>query len=59
MKGQQRGASGGRTPPDLATSPPPSYGGLWAGPGLLLGWYFAQMTQVDGPFYLFFCAKLC
>ena len=34
----------GRPPPDQASLPPPSHGGLLVGPGSLLGWYFAQMT---------------
>ena len=44
----------GQPPPDQAPLPPPSCGGLWAGPGSLLGWYFARMMKVDGHFYYSF-----
>jgi hypothetical protein len=39
--------------PDRASSPPPSHGGLWTGPRLLLGWCFTQIVCVDGPSLLF------
>jgi hypothetical protein len=40
--------------PDQLLSPPPSRGGLLNGPGLLLGWFRAQIIWVDGPFYYTF-----
>jgi len=53
-RGGQEAPTGGHPSPDKAASPPPSRGGLWAGPGLLLGWYFARMTKVAGRVYCSF-----
>ena len=56
-KGWPRGANGGslaprgKPPPNQVPSPLPSCGGLWDGPGLLLGWFFIRMMKVAGRFY--------
>ena len=47
----------GQPPPDQAPLPPPSCGRLWAGPGLLLGWYFRPDDESCWAFLLFVCAN--
>jgi hypothetical protein len=55
-----RGAGGGAPAPrvwpqpDWLHSPLPLRGGSLVGPGLLLGWFCAQIIWVDGSFYYSF-----